>query len=243
MDGKLLILCDELPGKHNNGHDDYKIQDCKFLVSEICSPDDFNSDKIFMSWEALIPEDRWFIEACKYYARLTEKPNLDFPLQKRGLSDPDKGTLKDSLQERCYYNVYKNNLEELTDIYRRGEEWQGLALDYAVQYPFDANQHFYNELSRLLENMGVVRVLPCFATNTEPNISRYRADILNAWNDQNKLRRKRIDIELLPFEQYSDFDEIFYVKSTDELMKIMSLPDFGNGSDEQSYESTDGPEL
>lgn len=251
MDGKLLILCDELPGKHNNGDDEYKIQDCKFLVSKMWYPEDLQSDKIFMTWEALIPEDRWFVEACEYYACFTDKPAPDFPIQKKGLTDPESGTLKDSLQERIYYSVYARNLNDLIQMKQKGEDWEGMALEYAVQYPFDVHQNFFDELSRILENMGVVRILPCFSNDKNdkaPDICRYRRDLLEAWNNQNKLNRKYnigkfSSTELLPFELYSDFGEIFYVKSTDELMEIMSLPYFDIPDDKTSHEEDDGPEL
>ena len=241
MDGKLLILCDELPGKHNNGDKEYKIQDYGFLVSEKLYNDDLESDKIFMTWEALIPEDRWFIEACKYYARFTEKPIPTFPIQKRGLTDPATGTLKDSLQERAYYDTYQAILQQLSEMNKNGEDWQAMALEYTVQYTFDANQTFFNELSRRLNNNEIVRILPCFSNNAEPNISRYRAEMLNAWNEQNNLRKKQevtraATAELLPFETYSDFSEILYVKSTNELMKIYSMSIFSEDNSKTDYD-------
>lgn len=247
MDGKLLILCDEMPGRHNDGRNDYKIHDCDSLVTPELDSEDLESDKIFMSWEALIPEDRCFIEACKYYIRLTEKPGADFLLRKRGIKDPSKGTLKDSLQERAYYDTYKSMLESLAEMNKRGEDWKSMLYEYAFQYQFEANQQFFNDLSSSLENMGVVRVLPCFSTHSDPNISDYRDKLLKSWNIQNELRRENNlanagTIEVLPRENYSDFNRILYDKSTEELMEIMSLPYFGREAKSHKYEDSE-PEV
>lgn len=83
MDGKLLILCDEMPGTHSDGHKEYKIRDVRYLLDTLRYPED-DVDRIFISWDAIIPEDRSFIEACKHYAQFTEKPeDPRFPLQEK----------------------------------------------------------------------------------------------------------------------------------------------------------------
>lgn len=50
---------------------------------------------------------------------------------------------------------------------------------------------------------------------------------------------KKASAKVLPVEMYSDFGEIFYRKSTDEMLKIYSMPMFGENPDGHD----DGPEL
>ncbi len=250
MDGKLLVLCDEMPGTHNNGHDDYKIRDSRFLVQVLRYPED-DTDRIFVSWDSIIPEDRAFIEACKYYARFTDKPNdPDFPLTRRGSVDPATGNIKDSIQEESYYTTYQNNLKYLSSLMQKGEDWQGEAMELVVQYTLDADERFFNDFTKMINNNGIVAIMPCFSDmQTSPNIEKYRRDLLEIWKNRNEMRRKSgfrnsdeySTANVLDVQKYSDFGEILYAKSVDEIMKIYSIPYFGETSDKKSY--SDGPEM
>ena len=240
MDAKLLILCDEKPGTNNDGHKEYKIRDSIFLADSIRYPED-DTDKIFVSWDSIIPEDRTFIEECKYYATFREKPNPTFVLSKRGSIDPARGTIKTSLQEESYYKAYEDNLNYLQKLAReRGKdlEWQAEVIDLSVQYPLQANQRFFDDFSKMLEYNNIIRILPTFSRESENNITEYRKAILDAWNNMNKITKK-VSAKVLPVEMYSDFGEIFYKKSTDEMLKIYSMPIFGENPDGHD----DGPEL
>ncbi len=228
------------PGIYDNGHDKIKIRDNIFLKKTMRLPEDWD-EKIFVSWDSIIPEDRAFIEACKYYATFQDRPDSTFLLSKRGSVDPSRGTIKGSLQEDSFYQVYANNLNYLRELaQKKGKnmEWQAEVMDLAVQYQFQAAHRFLEDFSTVLDHNNIIRILPTFSKNSEPNITKYRKDILEAWNNMNKIN-KQTSAKLLPVEFYSDFDEIFYKKSAEEMMKIYSMPIFGENPD--GYE--DGPEL
>ena len=236
MDGNLLILCDEMPGTHNDGHKEYKIRDSRFLVAPMRYPED-DTDRIFVSWDSIIPEDRAFIEQCKYYARFTEKPeDALFSISRRGSTDPADGTLKDSVQESSYYNTFERNLNYLYRTMKKGEDWYGEAMELAAQYSLDADERFFSDLVKLINNNGIVAILPCFAQDrAELPITRYRRDMLDIWKNRNEMRIKSgfrecgeySTAKVLDYETYTDFGEILYQKSVDEIMKIYSMPIFG----------------
>lgn len=250
MDGKLLVLCDEMPGTYNDGHKDYKIRDSRFLAQILRYPED-DTDRIFVSWDSIIPEDRGFIEACKYYSRFTDKPDDPlFPLSRKGNIDPATGNMKDSIQEESYYTTYQNNLNYLSSLMKKGEDWQGEAIELAMQYTLDANERFFNDFTKTLNNNGIVAIMPCFSnTQTSPNIEAYRRELLEAWKNRNEMRRKSgfrnadeySTVNVLDVQKYSDFGEILYSKSVDEIMKIYSMPYFGETSDKKDYD--EGPEM
>ena len=151
MDGKLLILCDEMPGTHSDGHKEYKIRDSRFLAAPMIHPED-DTDRIFVSWDSIIPEDRAFIEQCKHYARFTEKPEDPlFSIQRRGSTDPADGTLKDSVQEASYYDTFERNFNYLYSLMKKGEDWYGEAMELGVQYPLDADERFFSDLVKLIK--------------------------------------------------------------------------------------------
>lgn len=250
MDGKLLILCDEMPGTHSDGHKEYKIRDSRFLAAPMIHPED-DTDRIFVSWDSIIPEDRAFIEQCKHYARFTEKPEDPlFGIQRRGSTDPADGTLKDSVQEASYYETFERNFNYLYGLMKKGEDWYGEAMELGVQYPLDADERFFSDLVKLMNNNGIVAILPCFSKDREGlGITRYRRDMLEIWKNRNEMRRKSgfrrseeySAANVLDFETYSDFGEILYVKSSEEIMKIYSMPIFGESSDNPDHDG--GPEL
>lgn len=250
MDGKLLILCDEMPGTHSDGHKEYKIRDSRFLVAPMRYPED-DPERIFISWDSIIPEDRSFIEQCTHYAKFTEKPQDPlFSISRKGSTDPAEGTLKDSIQEASYYETFERNLSYLYDLMKRGEDWQGEAIELGVQYPLDANERFFSELTKLINSNGIVAILPCFSQDREGmDITRYRREMLEVWKNRNEMRRKsgfrRPDeyssVNVLDFETYSDFGEILYGRSSEEIMKIYSMPIFGEPSGNRSH--NEGPEL
>lgn len=244
MDGKLLILCDEMPGTHSDGQKEYKIRDSRFLAVPMRHPED-DVDRIFVSWDSIIPEDRAFIEQCKYYARFIEKPKDPlFGISRRGSTDPADGTLKDSVQEASYYDTFERNFNYLYRMMKSGEDWQGEAMELGVQYPLDADERFFSDLVRLVNNNGIVAILPCFSEEKEGQaITKYRRDMLEIWKNRNDMRRKsgfrRTDeystAQVLDFETYSDFEEILYGRSSEEIMKIYSMPIFGEPTNNSSH--------
>lgn len=253
MDGKLLILCDEMPGVHNDGYKDYKIVDNRFLRSPKWYTEELNSDKIFISWDSIIPEDREFIELCKHYANFTEKPAPDFVLKQKGSTDPESGTLKESMQEMCYYERYSKNLNYLSSLMQKGEDWQGQAMEFAVQYVSDANSDFFKAFTDAINLNSIVKVLPCFSTEkADSPITRYRMKLFEAWRNMNEVMKKSAIREPSEYttaiirepHMYSDFGEVLYSKSSEELMQIYSMPTFGPiESKGKKPEFDDGPDL
>lgn len=181
MDGKVLILCDELPGDYG----EYCVKDRNYLISPIRLPED-DLERIFVCWDSIIPEDRRFIEMCKYYARFSEKPEPNFALSQTGATDVRSGTLKSSIQEQAYFDMYERNLKYLSMVKQRGEDVFGEAMELAVQFPFDANQRFFEDFSRMLNLNNIVTILPSYSINSERNICNYRAQMLEAWQNANK---------------------------------------------------------
>ncbi len=227
MDGKVLVLCDEKPGDYGR----YSIKDSKFLVSPIKDPED-DPERLFICWDSIIPEDRSFIEACKHYARTLEKPAPDFMLSQKGSTDSASGTIKGSVQEQAYLDRYLSNMDMLTRVKAQGGDVYGEAIEIGMQYPLDANSYFFQEFSRLLNMNGVVRVLPTYSLNTEPNIARYRADMLEAWKMQNQyMGRNKAYAKVVSPMTYSDFGEV-YTRAGDELLTVYSLPIFGEERDD-----------
>lgn len=228
MDGKLLILCDELPGDYK----DYTVKDKNYLVSPMKAPED-EPERLFVCWDSVIPEDRAFIEACKYYARFTEMPDSKFAFLQRGAADLRGGTIKGSVQEGCYLETYTALLDYLREVKKSGGDLYGEILEKAVQFPFDANERFYQEFSRLLNMNGVVRILPTYSTKTHKPTTNYRALTLDAWKNSNSFMpaNRKSGAQVLTPLVYSDFGDV-YKRSIDEMMKIYSLPIFGESDDE-----------
>lgn len=221
MNGKLLVLCDELPGEHKG----FCVKDSRYFKIPYIDPME-DSDRIFMCWDSVVPEDRAFIEALKYYARFTEMPEPDFILKQRGATDPATGTLKTSVQEESYYGLYEVMLERLRRIQAEGKDVMGEALDMSVQYPFEANSRFFMDFSKLLNNKGFIRILPTYSKNSESNITNYRAQLLAAWELQNRFLDEKSAAKVLSPMEYSDFNEVLS-RSRDELLEIYSLPIWG----------------
>ncbi len=222
MDGKLLILCDEDPRDEER----LTIRDKYFLVSEMWDPED-NTDMLFVSFDALIPEDRTFIKQCRYYASFRGQPAADFPLTQRGKTNPKYGTIRGSIQEQSYLNTYLRYVTHIKDIQQIGEDAQAEMLDLACQYPFLANANFFFDFSDILSKHGIVRILPAFKKGRNQDFVKYRQLLLKAWSEQNKFSgaHKAYASLLEPF-CYDEFGEL-YSKASEELMNIMSLPVFG----------------
>lgn len=261
MDGRVLILCDEKPGDYER----YSVKDSRFLVCEMMDPADM-PERLFVCWDSIIPEDRGFIEECKHYARFTEKPYPEFALSQRGTIDPKSGTIKTSIQEQCYLDTYYNNFNYLSKLSQKGEDVYGEAMDLAVQFPFDANQRFFEQFSKLLEMHGIITILPTFSIESDPNITNYRMQMLDAWKNANRFMSaakksaakvvspmiytpleteevSTVDDEENELEndvkekKHPNFGDV-YVRAGEELMKIYSLPFFGENNGEQ-----EGPEI
>ena len=119
MDGKLMVFCDEIPGRHKILGKEYRVRDSRFLASDYMTMEDLNTDKIFVSWDSIIPEDREFIELCKHYAQFTESPKA-LAFRKGGVDFEEGDNIKTSLQEECYYDRYIKNLEYLSSVKQNG---------------------------------------------------------------------------------------------------------------------------
>ncbi len=252
MDGKVLILCDELPGDY----EEYSVKDRNYLVSPIRLPED-DLERIFVCWDSIIPEDRRFIEMCKYYARFTEKPEPNFVLSQTGATDSRSGTIKSSIQEQAYFDMYQRNIGYLSTIKQKGEDVFGEAMELAVQFPFDANEKFFEDFSNMLNLNNIVTILPSYSINSEQNITKYRMQMLEAWQNANKFMDPNVKscAKVVPAMTYkpmenkddertanvSNSEEApclmdVYNRAGTELLKIYSMPIFGEPDDKKGEE-------
>lgn len=227
MNGKLLILCDELPGNYER----YSVKDIYYLRSEFIDPDD-DPERVFVCWDAIIPEDRSFIEDCLCYGMAYAPMPADFRLRETGKTDGKHGSIKGSVQEDSYIRAFDNNIEILRATFQRGEDYEGEARDLAVQFPLQAAQSFFETFSEMLNLKGVVRILVAHKSNVAPELLKHRTEFLEAWRIQNKFMGKSASrAKLLEPMIYNDFGEV-YSRSIDEMMEILSLPIFGEPDDE-----------
>lgn len=250
MDGKLLILCDELPGDYEH----HKVKDIYFLKQVMIDPDD-NPDRLFVTWDAIIPKDKSFIEKCMHYASMSESIPADFSLRQRGTIDSKNGNIKGSIQEESFLKSLDSNIAYLKSEALNGEDakiyisqiakelslpeddpqvrksaiqtsLRALAMDLAVQYPFQANEQFFEDFSAMLNANGIVRILLAHKTDQDENLIRERMALMDAWQNQNKFyREKASSAEILEPMMYDEFGEV-YSRSSDEIMKVYSLPIF-----------------
>lgn len=222
MDGKLLILCDELPGDY----EEYSVKDIYFLKSEMIDPED-DPERLFVCWDAIIPQDRAFIEGCMHYATTYEPMSLDFRLKQTGMTDGKHGSIKGSIEEDSYIRTLDFNLELVRAFAQRGYDPWGDAIELAGQYQAQATQRFLEDFSAMLNLNGVVRILATHKSNTDPNLVRHRTMFLEAWQNQNRfMREKASRAKLVEPMIYDNFGQV-YSRSVDEMMKIYSLPIFG----------------
>lgn len=221
MDGKVLVICDEMPGVY----EEYSVKDSKYLIS----PDvNFYEEEsiIYTSWDSIIPEDRSFIVACKKYARFEEKPPADFVFKKRGAIDPGGGTIRDSIQEESYLKEYRQNVDWLERLHNEGKDWQEEALELASQYSVAATQRFFEDFSQILSMNGIVSIIPCFSENSDTKTIEYRKAMLSSWrNADGYMKRRSSVVRLNDFSTYSDFRDIFK-KACDEALTIIGMPYF-----------------
>lgn len=233
MDGKLLILCDELPGDYEH----HKVKDIYYLRQVMIDPDD-NPDRLFVTWDAIIPKDKSFIEKCMHYASLCETIPPEFRLSQTGAIDSKHGNIKGSIQEDSFMKALDNNIAYLkSEAIRKNQnkkemdkddlvELRGLAMDLAVQYPFQANEQFFEDFSAILNSNGVVRILLAHKSDQDEKLIRERMALMTSWQSQNKLmREKASSAELVEPMMYDEFGEV-YSRSGDEIMKVYSLPIF-----------------
>lgn len=227
MDGKLLILCDELPRDYEH----HSVKDVYFLRSTLIDPDD-DPERLFVTWDAVIPKDRTFIEKCHQYATTYEEMPVDFRLRQGGTIDSKHGNMKGSIQEESFMRALDLNIVRVKRAAANGEDYQAEAIDLAVQYPIQATQQFLEDFSSVLNNNGVVRILPAHKSDTDPELVRYRTNLLEAWQNQNRfMRENAAHAKLVEPMIYEDFGEV-YSRSSDEIMKIYSLPIFGEVEEE-----------
>lgn len=133
---------------------------------------------------------------------------------------------------------------------QKGEDWQSELMELRVQYGLSANERFFDDFTRLMHNNGIVAILPSFSEQQQAsNISRYRMELLEAWRNRNEIRRQSgfrsyeeySTARVLRPEIYSDFGQVLYVRSSEEIMKIYSMPYFGETDSNSSHD--DGLEI
>lgn len=222
MDGKLLVLCDELPKTYEH----YKVRDVYFLRQELIDPED-DPEKIFVTWDAIIPKDKSFIAACIGYARSYEDVPLDFAFKQKGEIDPKNGTICGSIQESSYLEALNSNISRVRNIALAHGDYLAEAIDLASQFVFQATDKFLGDFSKMLNNKGVVRVLATHKNTTDPNEIRHRTQILEAWQNKNRLMKEnQANAELVEPMVYDAFGEV-YIRANEEMLKVYSLPIFG----------------
>lgn len=227
MDGKLLILCDELP----KDYEGYSVKDIYFLKSTMIDPED-NSDRLFVCWDAVIPKDQSFLNQCWYYATTYKKMPIDFRLKQTGKIDPKNGSIKGSIQEDSFIRALDLNIESVRRAAAKGEDYRAEAIELAGQYTMQATEQFLEDFSAMLNLNGVVRILPAHKEDTDYEVIRHRTLLLEAWENQNRLMREKASgAKLVEPMVYHDFGEVFS-RSSDEIMKVYSLPIFGEAEEE-----------
>lgn len=165
-----------------------------------------------------------------------------FILSKRGATDPKYGTIKGSVQEDSYFEEYATLLDYLRNVKQNNGDLYGEILEKSVQFTMDANQRFFEKFSELLQMRDVVRILPTYSDKTHVPTTNYRACMLDAWKNADKFLEvsRKSGAKVLKPLLYSDFGEV-YKRSIDEMMKILSLPTFGESDDDKKGEEE--PEL
>lgn len=222
MDGKLLVLCDEVPGDYRH----LSVKDAYYLKETMREPRE-ETQELFVSWESIMPNDQSFINGCIGYARNYSMPP-EFMLSKKGAIDLANGNIKTSIQEESYLGVYESIIRTIQASAARGEDIQADAIDLAFQYPFLATDRFLTDLSYYFNLNGVVRILPTHSKDTDPEVIRHRMMILEAWVNKNRLLGENVSCaEVLDGLVYDEFREA-YSRAGDEVMAIMSLPIFGS---------------
>lgn len=222
MDGKVLVLCDELPKDYGR----YSVKDANYLASDFCEQND-DSQKLFVTWDAIIPEDSEFLDRCAHYARTYEEIPADFAFCKKGKIDPKYGNIGKSIQEDSYLEALESGIAYLRSLAAKGEDIQGMAIDMAFEYPFRAMQRFLEDFSGVLNKHMVATVMPAVKNGTDPEVLRKRLMILEAWQNQDKFMRDAMSGAIVTsLVSYDDFGEV-YSKADEEVIKIMSLPLFG----------------
>lgn len=217
MNYKLLVLCDEVPNEYKG----YEIKDFTYFNRTIITPNE-DSDIVFMSWDAIIPEDRTFIEKCIYYSKTFDITDPTFLMTKRGKTNAKYGTLKDSMQETSYYNVLKNNIKYLQNEINKGNDSLGIALDLSVQYPFMATQKFMEDFSSALINNNIVRILPCYSNSTNENLTRHRREMLDSWVNSNRIMPRSSIAKVLSPVYYDSIEEV-QKQAKEEMLEVYSL--------------------
>jgi hypothetical protein len=235
MDGKVLILCDEKPGDYGK----YRVKDSILFAKNTIDYDD--PDRILLCWDSVIPEDRAFIEACKYYAKFTDKPDIDFALSQKGSIDPNTGIIKTSIQEQSYLEMYKRDLQYLSIIGKQGKNIPKEAMKLTTKFHLDANQNFFEEFSRLLEQNQIARILPTYSIQTNSEITKYRMKMLESWENVNETmqigRASATVAEPIMYatykdEEYPDFEEV-YKRAREQLFEMYSFPTYDESDDAQ----------
>lgn len=221
MDGKLLILCDELPGDYEH----YQVKDAYFLKEVIRYPED-DPNRLYVCWDSIIPGDKEFIEKCIYYGTSYDKMPADFRLRQKGKIDPKHGNIANSIQEDSYIRALDHNIAIISEEAKTGADYRGYAMDLAVQYPLQAMNQFFYDFSGVLNNNGVIRILLAHKKGTPEEIILEREKLMEAWKNQNEVMHEKASrAQILESMVYEDFGEV-YSRSSSEMMKIYSLPIF-----------------
>lgn len=116
---------------------------------------------------------------------------------------------------------------------QKGEDFNGEAIELAVQYPMKATQKFLEDFTSMLNLNGVVRILAAHKNDVNPKIVKYRTSLLDAWQNQNRIMRENASFaKLVELMVYENFGQV-YSRSVEEMMKIYSLPIFGEEENEE----------
>lgn len=188
-------------------------------------PED-DTSRLYVCWDSIIPENQEYIEKCLYYGTTYDEMPADFIIRQKGKIDPKHGNINNSIEEDSYIRALTDNLAIIRECAKSGEDYRGYAMDLAVQYPFKAMSQFFYDFSSILNSNGVVRILLAHKSNTPESIIMMREKLLEAWKNQNEVMHEQASIaKILEPMVYEDFGEV-YVRASDEMMKIYSLPIF-----------------
>lgn len=247
MDGKLLVLCGERPTVDEyeerldeQGRSIYKKTDGTYVNGEnkvvtvdthknvisatklqgpIITPYVNDRDMLFVDWETVIPSDIEVLRQAIAHANTTEEVPYKFFL------DASK---RDSIMQQAYLN-------RLSEMIQTGDRPR-------VDFQFLAMEDFMQQFTRLIEKIGVVRILPTYPNQDDSDINMARAKLITAWGDRNRMHAhfgEGTSIEVLPPVMYNEFGEI-YAKAEDEMLKIISAPFwFEKENDEEEHGGRD----
>lgn len=232
MDGRLLVFCDEdvtlnsynervdkngnlLRKIHDGSYEDMnlkkvEVDEHKNVISaiDLIMPEETesiaNRDILYVNWETVVPQD------IEYLQKLVQYSTTTHPLSEEMLREGLKQ--RDSIMKRAHEETFHAIQDE-----RPSFDYRFIAMDYFMRRLYD-----------MMANQGIVKVLPCYSQNTEPDIRTARQRILNSFMSRNRMYAKNGDeteIKIIEPIEYEKFGQV-YVKANDEMLKILSEPDW-----------------